>query len=374
VQCQLSNEVDSNSTMKKLVDRYGRRISYLRISVTDRCNLRCIYCCGTAQLRPKVEPADSNIVLSCKEIFGVVEVATSLGIGKIRITGGEPLMREDIVSLVRALSKIGGVADLSLTTNGVFLSELAKELKKAGLRRVNVSLDALSREKYKFISQVDCLHKVLEGISKALSVGLEPLKINVVVMKGVNDDEIVEFAQLTRKEPLHVRFIEFMPISCSVEYWRERFIPNYEVRACCESLGELKAITIKKEGLSSSSSGNISSSYRFSDAKGTISFISPITEPFCSRCSRLRLTSDGKLRLCLGFPQEVDIMEIFRGGSSDTNIKGRGGAVISALIRERIVFAASLKPLGHRFNCSDYNTTSTSLFLHSRRAMCDIGG
>jgi len=357
--------------MKELIDQYGRKINYLRISVTDRCNLRCIYCMPeTGIISKKFEE-----ILTYEEILKIVQVGVSLGINKIRITGGEPLVRKNIVYLIGALSKIKGIDDFSLTTNGVLLTEYAKDLKKIGLKRINISLDTLNREKYKFITRTDNLNKVLEGINKSLKLGLKPVKINVVVMKDINNDEIIEFAKLTLKEPLHIRFIEFMPIGPMIQDWRDKFISNNKVKDYCQNLGKLEEIypghiielnknknwnsyvinCTQTDNRCNNANTSISSSYRFKNAKGTISFISPVSKPFCSKCCRLRLSSDGKLRLCLGSPKEINLISLIRSNQFSFDC-----------LKQVFVFAVTLKPKKHCFN--------SEFYISNQKTMCQIGG
>jgi cyclic pyranopterin phosphate synthase len=342
--------------MKKLIDQYARNINYLRISVTDRCNLKCIYCLPNSNIIYK----HHKEILTYEEILKIVQVSVSLGINKIRITGGEPLVRENIVYLIGALSEIKGIDDLSLTTNGILLDEYVKDLKKVGLKRINISLDTLKREKYKFITGVDGLSKVLESINKSLKIGLNPVKINIVVMKGINEDEIVEFAKLSFKEPLHLRFIELMPLNMTIQDWEKKFIPNNKVKDYCQNLGEL-------EEVGNISYGSTSLNYRYRNAKGTISFISPISSPFCSKCSRLRVTSCGKLRLCLGSPEEIDLISIIRNNQFSFDA-----------LRQAFILAVNSKPGSHRFNHLTFsvitNENEAISFLKRDLSMCQIGG
>jgi len=273
-----------------LRDRYGRKIDYLRISVTDRCNLRCVYCMPESGVIPK----NPRELLSFEEIEEVARAAISLGINKIRITGGEPLVRRDLVSLIGNLS----ISDLSITTNGTFLEDYAQGLKEAGLHRVNISLDTLKEEKYEFITRSGRLPEALRGIEIALQVGLSPVKINVVVMRGINDDEIVDFVKLSYDKPVSVRFIEFMPFGRNLFWGEERFIPMSEVKARCQSFAEL----LPTNGLPGSGPARY---YRIKGGRGTMGFISPLSSPFCSRCNRLRLTSEGKLRPCLYSEKQI---------------------------------------------------------------------
>lgn len=331
-----------------LIDRFGRNINYLRVSITDRCNLRCIYCNPEANIIYK----NQQQILTYEEILKIVKVCVDLGITKIRLTGGEPLVRKDVVCLVSLLSKIKGIEDLSLTTNGVFLEAYAKDLKKAGLKRINISLDTLDREKYKFITKFDGLHKVLNGINKSLEIGFYPIKINVVVMKNINEDEIIEFAKLTLKEPLHIRFIEYMPIGCTKDEWEEKFVPYNKIKNYCQSLGVLKEIKIFDNNTAITS-------YQFENAKGTISFISPVSKPFCDRCSRLRLTSDGNLRSCLFSSQMVDLKKILRNNNVNNQV------VYNAL-KQSIIHAVKIKPKESQILCNNY--------IYKELTMCQIGG
>jgi cyclic pyranopterin phosphate synthase len=287
------------------LDSFGRSINYLRISVTDRCNLRCIYC-----MPPEGVPQISHReILSYEEIQTVVQAAAELGISKIRLTGGEPLVRADFPELVKMLSRIEGIRELSLTTNGTVLKKYALELKQAGLSRVNVSLDTLQPDKFRYITRLGELKTVLEGIEAAKEAGFEPVKINTVVMRGINDDEILDFARMTY-EGWHVRFIELMPFKGVAE-----FVPSSELRQHISLLGKL-------EPCASITSNGPAIYYRLPGAKGTIGFISPLTEAaFCSRCNRMRLTSDGKLRPCLLGEDEIDLKMPLRNNASMEELK-----------------------------------------------------
>jgi len=282
-------------------DSFGRRINYLRVSVTDRCNLRCIYCMPVegVPLMPHEE------ILSYEEICTVVQVAARLGISKVRLTGGEPLVRVALPKLVQMISSLPGVEEVSLTTNGTLLRRYAAELKQAGLTRVNVSLDTLQKDKFRHITRSGELDDVLQGIEAARENGLEPVKINTVIMRGVNDDEVLDFARMTCNEGWHVRFIELMPFNNVAE-----FVPSSEL--------EQRIGTWRKLEPSKPLTGNGPARYyRLAGAAGTIAFISPISEfSFCSRCNRLRLTADGKLRPCLLRKDEVDLKSTLRGGGS----------------------------------------------------------
>ncbi len=309
--------------MSGISDSFQRPISYLRVSVTDRCNLRCVYCmpAGGVPLAPRSE------ILSYEEIATVVRVAAGMGVSKVRISGGEPLVREGLAGLVRMISQIAGVDDVALTTNGVLLKEQASELAKAGLRRVNVSLDTLKRERFKEITGYDRLSDVLEGIEEAQKADLRPIKVNMVVMRGVNDDELVDFALLSR-EGWNVRFIELMPLVNGGGEHRE-FVPASEIRARISSLGELLACAPPL--------GNGPASYyQLPGASGTVGFIAPVSEHFCFKCNRLRLSADGKLLPCLLADEEVDLRPVLRGDAS------------AGEIRNLILEAVASKPQGHR--------------------------
>jgi cyclic pyranopterin phosphate synthase len=295
--------------MTGISDSFQRPINYLRISVTDRCNLRCIYCMPAEG----VTLMSHSDVLSYEEIFRVVEAAAELGINKIRLTGGEPLVRLGVPSLVKMIAGIGAINDIALTTNGILLSKYAAELKEAGLNRVNVSLDTLKPEKFLQITRCGELGDTLSGIETAQRVGLDPVKINVVVMAGVNDDEIIDFARKTVRDGWHVRFIEHMPVLDDEQMIPRLFSVN-EIREKIETLGKLEPCRVEV--------GNGPAKYyRLPGAAGTIGFITPVTEHFCYQCNRLRLTADGKLRPCLLSEEEIDVREALRRGASIDEIK-----------------------------------------------------
>jgi len=288
------------------IDSFGRSINYLRISVTDRCNLRCLYCMPPEGV-PRIPHSE---ILSYEEIRTVVRAAAELGINKIRLTGGEPLVRAELPKLIHMLSQIEGIQELSLTTNGTILKKNALEFKQAGLSRVNVSLDTLKADKFRYITRLGALEDVLEGIKAAKEAGFEPVKINTVVMRGINDDEIRDFARMTYKEGCHVRFIELMPFKGVAE-----FVPSIELRQHISLLGKLEpCVSITGNGPATY--------YRLAGAKGTIGFISPLTEPsFCSRCNRMRLTPDGKLRPCLLGEDEIDLKLPLRNNATMDKLK-----------------------------------------------------
>jgi len=290
------------------IDSFGRSINYLRISVTDRCNLRCLYCMPPEGV-PRIPHSE---ILSYEEIRTVVRAAAELGINKIRLTGGEPLVRAELPKLIHMLSQIEGIQELSLTTNGTILKKNALEFKQAGLSRVNVSLDTLKADKFRYITRLGELKTVLEGIEAAKEAGFEPVKINTVVMRGINDDEILDFARMTYEDGWHVRFIELMPFKGVAE-----FVPSIELRQHISLLGKL-------EPCASITGNGPATYYRLAGARGTIGFISPLTEPsFCSRCNRMRLTPDGKLRPCLLGEDEIDLKTPLRNNATMEELKSQ---------------------------------------------------
>jgi len=293
--------------MTGLSDSFQRPINYLRISVTDRCNLRCVYCMP----EEGVALMSQGDILTYEEIYTVAKVAAGLGINKVRLTGGEPLVRLGLADLVKMLAGIKGIDDLSLTTNGIMLAQYAAALKKAGLRRVNTSLDTLKPERFAQITRCGDLEDTLKGIEAAHAVGLEPVKINTVVMAGVNDDELIDFARKTIDDGWHVRFIEHMPVT---EDESINLVSVKEMKKRLDVLGKMEPIKMAL--------GNGPAKYyRFPGAKGTIGFITPVTEHFCYQCNRLRLTADGKLRPCLLSEQEIDLREALRSGASPDELK-----------------------------------------------------
>jgi cyclic pyranopterin phosphate synthase len=293
-----------------LKDNYGRAIRDLRISVTDRCNFRCFYCMPQEAMewQPKSE------ILSYEEIIRLTEVFVSLGINKLRVTGGEPMLRRDLESLIERLAKIEGVADLAMTTNAHFLRGRAKELKAAGLQRITISLDSLQPERFSLLTGRNELARVLDGIDAAIEAGLAPIKINCVSMRGINDDQAIRFAEFARDKGLHVRFIEFMPLDNGKVWKREMVVPGEEVRQRIEAVYPL-------ERVKSDNASETARRWRFRDgAPGEIGFINPVTQPFCGHCSRIRLTADGMIRTCLFSTVEHNIKRLLRTGASDDDL------------------------------------------------------
>jgi len=310
--------------MTGLSDSFQRPINYLRISVTDRCNLRCIYCMPA----DGVSLMSHNDILSYEEIYTVARAAAEMGINKVRLTGGEPLVRAGLPELVQMLAGIDTIDDISLTTNGTMLAEHAAELKQAGLQRVNISLDTLRADRFGQITRCGNLEDTLKGIEVARAVGLDPVKINVVVMAGVNDDELPDFAARTVSEGWHVRFIELMPLNGD-EPVASKLVSVREMKHRLDPLGKMEPCRVNV--------GNGPAKYfSLPQATGTIGFITPVTEHFCYHCNRLRLTADGKLRPCLLSEDEVDLREPLRRGASAAKLKG--------LIEEAI----ARKPRGHK--------------------------
>ncbi|RLB81327.1 MAG: GTP 3',8-cyclase MoaA [Deltaproteobacteria bacterium] len=293
------------------VDPYNRKITYLRLSVTDRCNLRCIYCMPVKDLT-LLDHAD---ILTYEEILKLIRVATGVGIKKVRLTGGEPLIRRDFVHLVESVCRIARIEDVSITTNGVLLKEMARPLFEAGVHRINVSLDTLNPLKYTKITRRERFDAVWEGLRVAEAVGFSPIKVNVVVIKGINDDELLKFADLSVRKPYHIRFIEYMPIGQDSHWTPEKYISSDEIKAELETFGPLHKIPHAIHD-------GPAERYRFESAKGEIGFISALSHHFCPSCNRLRLTADGKLRPCLFADDEVDIKSPLRKGCSEGDLKG----------------------------------------------------
>lgn len=304
--------------MPENLDRFDRRITYLRVSVTDRCNLRCTYC------RPvkTFQPLCHKDILSYEELLLAIQVGIEVGIRKVRLTGGEPMLRRDFPTFVSAVCSEADLEDVAVTTNGVLLKGLAKPLFDAGLRRINVSLDTLRRDRYSQITGRDHLETVLAGLETAEAVGFSPIKLNVVVMNGINDDEIVDFARISREKPYHVRFIEYMPFGEADRWFAERFLPSDRIRSLLETSAPLTRLDrVDLDGPAMR--------YRFEGARGEIGLISPVTHHFCSSCNRLRLTADGRLRPCLFSDVEVDIKTPLRRGH-ERDLKDRFLEAISA--------------------------------------------
>jgi len=327
--------------MTGLSDSFQRPINYLRISVTDRCNLRCVYCMPAEG----VSLMSHKDILSYEEICTIVKAAAELGVNKVRLTGGEPLVRDGLPELLRMLKGIDVIDDISLTTNGTMLAQYASELKQAGLQRVNISLDTLKANRFRSITRCGNLEDTLNGIEAAKSAGLNPVKINVVVMSGINDDEIPDFAAKTINEGWHVRFIELMPVTGD-ETATLKLVSARDMKRRLDPLGKMEPCRV--------SVGNGPAKYFYlPNATGTIGFITPVTEHFCYHCNRLRLTADGKLRPCLLSEEEIDMREPLRRGASSAELK--------SLIEEAI----ARKPLGHNLTAGG---------AHKGRPFSQVGG
>ena len=307
----------------ELRDKFDRVINYLRISVTDRCNLRCVYCMP----RTGVKLLRHQEILTYEEIERVVAIAVSLGVRKVRITGGEPLARKNIAYLVASLRAIEGLEDISLTTNGILLERYARALADAGLTRVNVSLDTFRPDRYREITRGGDITLVMRGIDAAEEAGLLPVKINMVPMRHINDDEITDFAGMTLRTSRHIRFIEFMPIGPGDLWSDDRYITTDELKKIVEGMGPLFPVKLRRTGPARY--------FRFEGAPGVIGFISALTHHFCDECNRLRITAEGKLRPCLFSETEIDLKAALRSGAPDSEI--------ARLLRLSI----EIKPQGH---------------------------
>lgn len=309
---QQLTEVNSSTVVATLKDSYGRAIRDLRVSLTDRCNFRCFYCLPHGE--PPIAPKEQ--MLSYEEIEYACEIFVSLGIEKIRLTGGEPMMRRDIETIIKKLSRLRakGLQDLALTTNGYFLPDRGQALKDAGLDRITISLDSLKRDTFKQMTGVDVLDRVLQGIEAAKAAGLQPIKINAVIVRGHNEAEVADFAAFAREHDVKMRFIEFMPLDSGHEWAREQVVSGREIRERISARFPLIPLTVQR-------GSETASRYRFADgAPGEIGIIAPVTEPFCGACSRIRLTADGQIRTCLFSTVEHSLRDVIRTGSTRAEI------------------------------------------------------
>ncbi len=322
-------------------DQYERDIRDLRISLTDRCNLRCVYCMPEHMVfKPRKE------LLTDDEIMLIVRVAADLGIRKVRLTGGEPTVRPNLVELVRRMAAISEIQDLAMTTNGILLSKLAEPLAQAGLRRINVSLDSLDAEKFRRITRWGNLDDLLAGLEAAREAGLTPIKLNAVVVRGFNEDDVVDLARLTLEHAWDVRFIEMMPFGSVAGFQTSAYVPSAETMARIESaLGPLAPLDV--------TGYDPARTYRLAGAPGTLGFISAVSQPFCAQCGRLRLTAEGRLRLCLLRDDEVDLRTPLRAGATYEEMR----AVFHA--------AAYRRPWGHEL---------AQNLIPRERVMSQIGG
>lgn len=325
-----------------LYDAYGRHLHYLRVSLTDACNLRCVYC-----MPEDIVFKPASALMQDDEILTLVRVAASLGVDKIRLTGGEPTVRRGVVALVRAIRAIPGIQKVAMTTNGIRLAELARPLAEAGLGQVNISIDSLKPERFHRITRRGNLADVWRGIEAAQASGMDPIKLNCVVTRGFNDDEVSDLARLTLANPWEIRFIELMPLGSVADFQQEQMVPVREIRSRIEA--ELGPLTLEP----GHNGHDPARHYRLAGSHGRIGFISSVTEPFCSGCNRLRLTADGRLRLCLLRDDEVDLLGPLRAGAD------------FATLQRIMAEAAYRKPWGHRLKENDV--------AHSRE-MSQIGG
>jgi len=329
--------------MEPLRDSWGREIKSLRVSVTDKCNFRCRYCMPAEGL----EWLERDELLSFEEIERLVRVLARMGVDEVRLTGGEPLVRRDLPTLVGMLAATPGVRDLSLTTNGVLLDRFAAPLVEAGLRRLNVSLDSLSHVRFAEITRRDALDRVLAGLAAAeRHPELRPIKVNCVAIKGFTEEEVPALAELARRKPYVVRFIEFMPLDADQAWRGDDVLTGGEIRALIEERWPLEELPAK--------ASSTARRFRFVDGAGEIGFVNPVSEPFCSTCDRIRLTADGQLRTCLFSRREWDLKTPLRDGSSDERLE------------ELIRFAVAHKELKHKINDPG--------FVRASRSMSQIGG
>jgi cyclic pyranopterin phosphate synthase len=299
--------MESNHNL--LVDQHDRRLNYLRISLTDRCNLRCLYCLPREGI-PKLPHED---ILTYEEILRIARITVNLGVEKIRLTGGEPLLRKGIYEFIPQLHALPGLRDISLTTNGVYLTRNAEKIKLSGIKRINVSLDTLQRQKYERITGYDGFEEVWKGIEFARELDFHPIKINVVVIEGLNDDEVVDFARLSQRHSYHIRFIEYMPIGIASPEGDLQYVSNSLIKKQLSRLGQLSSIP-------NTVHDGPARRFRFDGAPGEIGFISPLSHHFCHVCNRLRLTASGGLRPCLLSNQEEDLKGPLRSGASDSEL------------------------------------------------------
>jgi GTP 3',8-cyclase len=327
VECDVNDMEPKDNKDNDLIDNYNRKLSYLRISITDHCNLNCIYCQPYA-FAPK---APHDEILRYEEILRIVKVVTRLGISKVRITGGEPLVRQGVYDFLDSLNQMEGLSDISLTTNGVILKDNLQKIQSAGIKRMNISLDSLQRDKIKRITGHDVFPQVWEGILQAHEMGFFPIKLNLVAIKGLNDDEFLDFARLSLTYPFHIRFIEYMPIG-EIGIGEKQQIMATEIKDRLQALGTLHPIAAPP------GDGGPAERFRFEGAKGEIGFIRPISRHFCKTCNRLRLTAIGQLRVCLLSNRQVDLKTPMRQGCSDDELKNI------------ILEAVRLKPMEHHLH------------------------
>ncbi|MGF9824487.1 GTP 3',8-cyclase MoaA [Brevibacillus agri] len=331
----------------ELVDSFGRVHDYLRLSVTDRCNLRCVYCMPADGM--EFEP-DENI-LSIYEITEVVRVLAEMGVKKVRLTGGEPLVRKGIEELVAAIAETPGIEDIALTTNGIFLAKKAAKLKAAGLKRVNISLDTLKADRFSLITRGGDVQRVLDSIAACQQAGIWPIKLNVVLMKGINDDEIEDFLRLTLDGAVQVRFIEYMPIGHNDMRWKQSYLPLSTVLERCKQLGWETEESHDVRG------NGPAQTFRITGAKGSFGLIHPVSDHFCETCNRLRLTADGNIKPCLYWADEFNVRKHI--GDDEA-------------IRQLFFKALSIKPMNHEM--AKALADESQSHVPTARRMSQIGG
>lgn len=327
----------------KLTDGMGRTIVNLRISVTDRCNFRCTYCMPA----DNVEFMDRSHLLSFEEIQRVAQIVSRMGIHRLRLTGGEPLMRKNLPVLIKMLNEVDGIDDIAMTTNAYFLKDQAQSLKDAGLKRLNVSLDALDPDKFREVNRRDCLQSVLNGLDAARKVGFKSIKINAVAVRNFSETEIMSLIEMCRSDGFEIRFIEFMPLDSDKTWERDKVLFGHEIIDMVKENYELVPIDNSLEI-------GPASEYSFADGKGKIGIITAVSNPFCDHCNRIRMTADGKLRTCLFSTNETNLKELIRSGAADETII------------ETIKQAVLVKEPGHKINLDDFERPA--------RAMHAIGG
>lgn len=327
----------------KLTDGMGRTIVNLRISVTDRCNFRCTYCMPA----DNVEFMERSNLLSFEEIQRVAQIVSRMGINRLRLTGGEPLMRKNLPLLIKMLNEVDGIDDIAMTTNAYFLKDQAQSLKDAGLKRLNVSLDALDPEKFRDVNRRDCLQSVLDGLDTARKVGFKSIKINAVAVRNFSESEIMGLIEMGRSDGFEIRFIEFMPLDSDKVWERDKVLFGHEIVDMIKENYELVPIDNSLEI-------GPASEYNFADGKGKIGIITAVSNPFCDHCNRIRMTADGKLRTCLFSTEETNLKELIRSGATDETII------------ETLKQAVLVKEPGHKINLDDFERPD--------RAMHAIGG
>lgn len=325
----MSKDSQTNINNPELVDSFSRTISYLRLSLTDRCNLRCRYCMPEDSTKG-LAVLQHEELLSYEELLRIVTIAVGMGMNKLRLTGGEPLVRKGVMEFITRLGAIEGLEEIRLTTNGVLLAENAERLYAAGIRKLNISLDSMRPERFKFITGVDRFESVWQGIETAMDTGFD-VKLNVVAMKGINDDEFVDFAKLSVDRGFQVRFIEFMPVGSDSSWSKDSYISSADLKDMISQVGSLEALP----GCRMDGPARVYQLTMADGRKGKVGFISPISHHFCDSCNRLRLTSAGKLRACLLHDREADLKSLLRGGATDAELRH--------LIRQTILD----KPKGH---------------------------